>query len=121
MTRHTDPGKPGKPTEPVPDPVFTDIPPVVTPDADPFVAFDPGPAPATAEEVAVERAARNREAQSDDVAEPAEPKPYLVTGSQRVHETPPGEVVHLNPEAAQTARLVERGQIQPVDTTEGDE
>jgi hypothetical protein len=52
---------------------------------------------------------------------PAEPQPYLVIGKQRVHETPPGEVVHLNPEAPQTLRLKERGQIQPVDITEGDE
>lgn len=87
-----------------------------------FKPFDPGPPPPTAEEVALERAATNRAAHSDDdVAAPADPKPYLVTGKQRVHETPPGEVVHLNPEAEQTRRLIERGQIQPVDTTEGDE
>lgn len=92
------------------------------PEPDPFVAFDPGPAPATAEEIAAERAASNREArQSDDVAAPADPQPYLVTGPQRVSETPPGEVVHLDPEAAQTQRLIERGQIEPVDITEGDE
>ncbi len=90
---------------------------------DPFVPFEPGPAPATVEEIAAARADEHRaeQEQRDAAPPPVEPIPYLVTGSQRVHETPPGEVVHLDPEAPQTLRLIERGQIQPVDTTEGDE
>jgi hypothetical protein len=38
---------------------------------------------------------------------------YTVTGSRRVLEVSPGEVVELDPQAPQTRRLLEREQIRP--------
>lgn len=50
---------------------------------------------------------------------PADPVPYLVLGPHRVAEVAPGDVVHLNPEAPQTQRLLARQQIVAAETTTG--
>lgn len=52
---------------------------------------------------------------------PPEPVSYLVLGPHRVAEVNPGDVVHLNPEAPQTQRLIARQQIAAAETTENKE